>query len=116
LSLENVCIKVDVENAESDFFAGATDALDRINYLIMEVLGPAHAAGFIQQVMRTPFHAYYINDYTLEFSSDGSFEYCPPEYNWLFCREDPASLAKLLADSGLKVVANRRTASPALRA
>jgi FkbM family methyltransferase len=104
LQLTRACVKVDVEGAETEFLEGASGALDRIAYLIMEVLGPAHARGFVASMMaRGGFHAYYINDYTLEHSRDGSFAYRAPEYNWLFCRDEPRALAVKLAGSRLRV-------------
>jgi FkbM family methyltransferase len=102
--LDGVCVKVDVESAEHDFIAGAAGALDRIRYLIMEVLGPASEAGFVQtMIQRHGFAAYYINARTLEHSTDGRFVYRDPEYNWLFCREQPAELRTRLQESGIRV-------------
>jgi methyltransferase FkbM-like protein len=97
LQLDRACVKVDVEGAEAAFLRGASGALNRIAYLIIEVLGPAHQHHFVRNVIaRTGFQAYYINDYRLEPSDDGGFTYQAPEYNWLFCRERPDALqAKL---------------------
>jgi FkbM family methyltransferase len=91
-------VKVDVEGAERQFMEGATGAFDRIRAIIVEVLGPAHSGGFVQALMaRTGMQAYYINDYTLEHSPDGSFVYREPDYNWFFCHETPAALAAKVA-------------------
>ena len=106
LQLERACVKVDVEGAEAEFLAGADGALDRISYLIMEVLGPAHQRRFVPAMMaRGGFHAYYINDYTLEHSIDGTFTYRAPEYNWLFCRDAPQQLAVKIGAPPLQVSA-----------
>lgn len=103
--LRELCVKVDVENAEFDFIAGAERALSRIRYLIMEVLGPANENGFVRtMITRLGLSAYYINDLKLEHSPDGSFRYRPPEYNWLFCREGPDALGDRLRGSGIHVV------------
>jgi FkbM family methyltransferase len=103
--LRELCVKVDVENAEFDFIAGAEKALDRIRYLIMEVLGPAVEKGFVQSMItRHGFTAYYINDMRLEHSPDGSFHYRHPELNWLFCRGGPDVLEDRLRGSGIRVV------------
>jgi hypothetical protein len=51
------------------------------------------------------FHGYYINDYSLEHSLDGSFTYREPEYNWLFCREAPPELERTLAGSRFRIKA-----------
>jgi FkbM family methyltransferase len=97
------CVKVDVENAEFAFLEGALPELHRIRYLVMEVLGPAHDAGFIASMIEHGFHAYYINDRRLEHSPAGEFTYTPPQYNWLFCREEPTALTRRLSGSTLSV-------------
>jgi methyltransferase FkbM-like protein len=110
LELRGACVKVDVEGAEYAFLEGAGDSLDGVDYLIMEVLGDACARGFVSAMMRRGrFHAYYINDYSLEHSLDGSFTYRAPEYNWLFCRETPDELRQKIGQSALSV---RAEASP----
>jgi len=104
LGFRRACVKVDVEGAEAAFVAGARPAVDRIAFLIMEVLGPAHRDGFVAKVIaETGWHAYYINDEVLEPSLDGSFQYREPEYNWLFCDRSPAALADILKGSRLRV-------------
>lgn len=108
LGFRRACVKVDVEGAEMAFLDGAADALSGVAYLIIEVLGPAHELGFVRSVMaRTGFSAYYINDYRLEYSRDGSFEYRAPEYNWLFCREAPDQLPATLGGAPFHVVSVR---------
>lgn len=104
LNLSHACVKVDVEGVERAFMDGAGEALQGISYLIMEVLGPATQSGFIPELMsRGGFLAYYINDYQLEPSTDGSYRYQAPEYNWLFCRDTPDALAEMLASSHIRV-------------
>lgn len=98
------CIKVDVEGAEAAFLAGALPALDSIDSLIIEVLGPAIAQGFVQRLLASGLQAYYINDYRLEHSRAGEYVYQPPQFNWLFCRHAPASLAQRLARTPFQVV------------
>jgi len=94
----NACVKVDIENAEFDFLDGAIEKLSEIKYLMIEVLGSAVEKGFINKLIdEYSFQAYYIDDYTLRHSTDGSFEYHSPQYNWLFCRETPDSLRRILA-------------------
>lgn len=107
--LNNLCVKVDVENAEFDFTAGAEHTLHRVRYLIIEVLGPASDRGFVRTMIdRFGFTAYYINDFRVEHSPDGSFSYRAPEYNWLFCRETPAALEERLRGSGIRLVPSSR--------
>lgn len=104
LNLTHACVKVDVEHAEAEFIEGARGALERIAYLIIEILEPAHVRGFVPELMaRGGFNAYYINDYTLEHSRDGGFTYRSPEFNWLFCREGPDDLARRLTGTSLRV-------------
>ena len=104
LGFTNACVKVDVEHAEFEFAAGARGAFDRIRYLIIEILGPAHGRDFVRELMaRSGFNAFYINDYALEPSADGSFTYRAPQYNWLFCRENASDLARLLRGSRVNV-------------
>ena len=106
VSLQNACVKVDVEGAERDFMKGSAGALETIRYLIMEVLGPAHERKFVAKMIdEYGFHAYYIHDHRLEYSLDGNFHYQPAEYNWLFCRENPATLRITLAGSSFKIIA-----------
>mgnify|MGYP000267100921 CR=1 FL=1 len=94
----DACVKVDIENAEFDFLDGAIEKLSTIKYLIIEVLGPAAEKGFIKKLIdEYSFQAYYIDDYILRHSADGSFDYHSPQYNWLFCRENPDSLRRMLA-------------------
>lgn len=101
--IDNACVKVDVENAEFAFLEGAGREIRRIRYLIMEVLGPAVAEGFVRRMIESGFSAYYVNDRCLQHSSRGEFSYVPPQYNWLFCRESPSQLAVRLEGSTLRV-------------
>lgn len=103
--LKELLVKVDIENAEFDFLEGASQEFSRVKFLIIEVLGPAISKGFIREIQhRFKLHAYYINDYQLEYSPDGNFRYSPPQYNWLFCRETPEQLSQTLKHSPLRVV------------
>jgi FkbM family methyltransferase len=107
--LRNVCVKVDVEGAEQQFIDGAAAQITSISSLIMEVLGPAVKAGFIQHMISNAgFQAYYINDYTLEHSPDGCFVYSLPQYNWLFCRKEPNELRALLRGSKFKIAVGKK--------
>jgi FkbM family methyltransferase len=103
--LKNICVKVDVEGAEELFFAGTKSCLDKLNYLIIEILGPAIGRGFPVKVIREGnFQAYYINDYVLEYSPSGEFNYVAPFYNWLFCRDNPRSLSNKLRKTPFRVI------------
>jgi FkbM family methyltransferase len=104
IELKNACVKVDVEGAEFDFIKGAMDSLDSISYLIMEVLGSAVENKLIERIIDLGYFAYYINDYRLEYSVDGSFNYQSSQYNWLFCHDSPDRLREKLIDSKFQVM------------
>jgi FkbM family methyltransferase len=115
--LKNVCAKVDVEGAEELFFDGARSSLDKLKFLIIEILGPAVSRKFPARLIREGnFHAYYINDYRLEHSPSGDFTYVPPFYNWLFCRESPASLRDTLIGTKFQIIASSEPSDVALTA
>jgi FkbM family methyltransferase len=104
-AVDHVCAKVDVEGAEELFLEGAKSQLDRLDYLILEILAPALGRGLpLRLEQEGNYQAYYINDYDLEYSQAGKFRYVAPFYNWLFCRESPAALRKLLQGTRFCVV------------
>jgi FkbM family methyltransferase len=104
-NLERLCVKVDIEGAEFEFLEGAGDELWRIDFLIMEVLGPAIAKGFVRACQEASgMEAYYINDFRLEHTRSGAFRYVESQYNWLFCRLPPTALKATLSDARLQVV------------
>jgi len=105
--LSNLCVKVDIENAEFDFLQGANRESARIKYLICEMLEPAEKRGFVNAAKQAlGMEAYYINDFQLEHSPDGTFKYVPTQYNWLFCREKPDALRQILAPTPFSVMAS----------
>lgn len=104
--LTDLCVKVDIENAEFDFLNGAKQSLTHISYLVMEVLSRAVGAGFVKTMIEEfSFHAYYINDFSLEYTIDGNFTYVDSQYNWLFCRLSPTELEGKLIDTPFTIVA-----------
>lgn len=99
-NLHNLCVKVDIENAEEQFVLGADSCIARISYLVIEVLSRGHKKGFVDMMIdKYSLHAYYINDFSLEHYKDQNFRYQAPQYNWLFCRENPSQLRMLLQDT-----------------
>jgi FkbM family methyltransferase len=113
LGFRAACAKVDVEGAEFDFMAGAIGALDRIQFLVIEVLAPAHHRSFVPALMAAgAFQAYYIDDFSLEHSVDGSFRDRPSEYNWLFCRKTPDALRERLRGTPFSVVPAGQSGKP----
>lgn len=98
-------VKVDVENAEWEFIRGAVNAIDKIEYLVMEVLGPARQSGFINYTINDlKLQAYYINKNKLEHAKQEDMRYTEGEYNWLFCKQSPAELRQKLSGSIFEVV------------
>jgi FkbM family methyltransferase len=98
-------VKVDVENAEWQFIRGAENAIDKISYLVMEVLGPARQTGFIDYVIGVlNFKAYYVNETKIEYVQREDMRYTAGEFNWLFCRQTPAELSEKLLGSQFKVI------------
>lgn len=102
--LNNLLVKVDVENAEFDFVEGAASTFGRIDFLILEVLEQAVNRDIISKVMGLgKFQAYYINDLTLIPAPQGKFEYSSGQFNWLFCRQSPDELSETLRHTALQV-------------
>jgi FkbM family methyltransferase len=99
-------VKVDVENAEWNFIKGAEGAFDKIEYLIMEVLGPARESGFINYMIRDlKVHAYYIDENKIEHVQEEDMRYTKGEYNWLFTSHGPNALQQQLSGSPFTVIA-----------
>lgn len=98
-------VKVDVENAEWQFIRGAVNAIDKIEYLVMEVLGPARQSGFINYTINDlKLQAYYINKNRIEHVKQEDMRYNEGEFNWLFCKQAPAALREKLAGSVFEVI------------
>ncbi|WP_338790466.1 FkbM family methyltransferase [Bernardetia sp. Wsw4-3y2] len=99
-------IKIDVENAEYLIEKGATNVFKKVDYLIMEVLGPAINDKFISHMVNEyGFYAYYINDFQLEYCPDKeeSYIYSSPQYNWLFTRRKPNELKQIVKNSHFRI-------------
>lgn len=75
LGWTRACLKVDIEGAEAEFLEGAARSFDRVAFLIMEVLGPAHQRQFVSQMIRAGWQAYYLRDFAVVPSVDGAFDY-----------------------------------------
>ena len=103
-AINSTCVKVDVEGAEFRFLDGIGDAGNKIDTLVVEVLGRALSDGFVKKASSVlGMHAYYIGHRTLQHSPDGKFDYVPSEYNWLFCRASPEALRRRLAGTPFSV-------------
>jgi FkbM family methyltransferase len=100
----NALVKVDVEGVGERVWEGAVETSKGIRYLVMEMLAPEMEAGLPARIIRdTDLKAYYISDYDLVPSDDGTFEYVAPFWNWLFCRLSPSELAARLSATRFRV-------------
>jgi hypothetical protein len=97
-------VKVDAEGAGEQVWDGAEAASKSIRYLVMEMLTPEIGAGLPARIItETDLKAYYIRDFELVPSLDGTFEYPAPFWNWLFCRLSPRELAVRLTATRFRV-------------
>jgi FkbM family methyltransferase len=102
--ISNALVKVDVEGAGEKVWNGAAETSRAIRYLVMEMLAPEITAGLPARIIReTDFKAYYISDFELIPSVDGTFQYVAPFWNWLFCRLSPSELATRLSATSFRV-------------
>ncbi len=99
-------VKVDIEDAEFQFLEGAEQAMQQgvLKYLIIELLENARKNKFIDKMIEKGWHAYYLNDYHIEYVSKEDGRYTAPEYNWLFCKETPHELRNLLHQTRFSVI------------
>ncbi|MBK6390601.1 MAG: FkbM family methyltransferase [Saprospiraceae bacterium] len=103
---KKLIVKVDVENAEWQFIKGSLKVLDKIEFLVMEVLGPARQEGFINYMISDlALQSYYINENKIEHVLQEDMRYTPGEYNWLFCRYTPEALKEKLTNRLFTVIA-----------
>jgi FkbM family methyltransferase len=109
--LSRVLVKVDVEGAGSQVWAGLREYFRNISYLVMEMIAPEISDELPRQIIEeTSWHAYYIRDFDLVESNQGKFEYVEPFWNWLFCELAPGELARRLAATRFRVIATPETA------
>lgn len=105
ISEKNLLIKVDVEGAEFEFIKGASDRIQSINFLIIELLQDSIDQKFPEMMIdRYKFYAYYINNFNIEYSKAGEYKYVSPYYNWLFSKYEPSELKKKLANTPFVVI------------
>jgi FkbM family methyltransferase len=104
-NIRDALVKIDVEGSGYEAWIGARAVADRIKYLIIEMLSPEIEKGLPEQIMiGTGFHAYYIHDFYLAESKDGTFRYVEPFFNWLFCRLDSVELSNRLVGTKCRVL------------
>jgi FkbM family methyltransferase len=102
--LSGACVKVDVEGAGVAVWEGAVAAIDRIDWFIIEIIGPEADADLPARIIaESGWNAFYLRDYELVPSHRGEFEYVDPFYNWLFTRHSRSVLEAELVGSRLRV-------------
>lgn len=102
--VEDALVKVDVEGHGSGVWDGAGTCTGKIRYLVMEIIGGESRVNLPARIVaETGWHAYYLRDFDLLHSPDGSFDYVAPFWNWLFCRLDPGQLAQRLSNTRFRV-------------
>ena len=104
--LSSALVKIDVEGAGVEAWDGLKTEIDRVDWLIFEIIGPESEARLPARIIENAgFCAYYLKDFSMIRSADGEFTYVAPFWNWLFCRKRPADLRPLVEPAGLHVVA-----------
>lgn len=107
-SISRACVKVDVEGASADVWAGAVQCSHKIDWLICEMLAPDVQDGLPARIISEGgYHGYYIRDFDLVESRFGEFDYVPPFYNWIFCRVPPDRLRDILRGTRFRIVADQ---------
>lgn len=101
-NLSNLCVKVDIEGAEDLFLDGALAVLDRISYLIIEVLDSK--SDFLKRLVRLGFYVYHILENGLKYCPNGYDDYVHNQWNWLVCRHAPQDLVSVIKDTGLRLI------------
>ena len=102
---KNILMKVDVEGAEFEFLEGASNRIQSIDFLIIELLQDAIDNKFPElMIERYNYYAYYINNFNLEFSKAGEYNYVSPYYNWLFTKHAPSDLKNKLVNTPFKII------------
>jgi hypothetical protein len=106
LQIENAMVKIDVEGTGYEAWLGACSAIDRIKYLVMEMIDPEIERGLLEKIISDAgFCAYYIRDFELvHLTSISDYRYVSPFWNWLFCRLSPVELANRLAATNFAVL------------
>lgn len=106
---EKLVLKVDVEGAEFEFLAGAEKQFHKIEHLIIELLQDSIDQQFpLLMNEKYGYHAYYINNFQLEHSLKGEYQYVSPYYNWLFSKDAPSALTKKLSGTAFTMVESTR--------
>lgn len=102
--IRNSIIKVDVEGAGDSVWRGLRAQASRVQYLVMEIIGPETECRLPQRLISEgELYAYYIRDFELIYCRDGDYRYVTPFWNWLFCRLRPRELTARLRGTSFRV-------------
>jgi FkbM family methyltransferase len=97
-------LKVDVEGAGVDVWDGIGKSHNRINWLVMEIIGPEWDANLpLRIISETGWHAFYIRDYDLMHWQSGLYDYLGACHNWLFCPSGPDTLRQMFQNTRFRV-------------
>ena len=103
LKLDRVCVKVDVEGAESLVFEGMDSVLDRIQFILIEVLDSQ--SDFLRYISEnTEFAVFHVVENNLRYCKNGVDILAKPYWNWLLCRYKPEELQDILVSTNLQVI------------
>ena len=98
-NLEHCLIKIDVEGAGKLAWDGLRPSIDKVDYIILEVIGPEAECGLPDVITnQTGWSSYYIEDYTLREVGFYEYQYRPPFWNWLFCKQSCSKMQELLPE------------------
>jgi hypothetical protein len=104
-NVSNTIVKVDVEGAGSRVWCGLKASIDKVAYLIIEMLSPEIRDELPSKIIQEKrWNAYYIRDFDLVESKNGEFNYVVPFWNWLFCSLDSTALAKRLNGTKFRII------------
>ena len=111
--IAQACIKIDVEGAGVAAWNGARPAIERIKWLIMEIIAPEAHARLIDQILATPgWSCYYIRGYELvRVRSSDERPHRDYLFDWLFCPATPDQLGQVLRGTRFRIIDARAAAT-----
>jgi len=100
--LSDICIKIDIEGAEHLFLKGAAHSLNRVRYIVIEVLDVK--SDFLKEMKIRGYEVYHITARGLVHCPTGTDVYIPGQWNWLICDLKPEQLRDKVQQIGLEIV------------
>lgn len=103
-SISDALVKIDVEGAGAAAWSGTRTVAGDIRYLIMEIIGRETECELPKKIISEGgFSGFYIRDFHLIHSRDGSYNYAAPFWNWLFTHLSPEQLERRLLHTSFRV-------------